>query len=107
MTAVSAAYAKALREVWTASHQQRLRAIERAHDEGVALPPILVSFAPAAYVWDGHHRLFVARRRGLAEILARDVRGGAPFMLSLSALAHVSAQHLERHTELSRVGSRP
>lgn len=88
---MSAAYNSALHTAQRACHRRRLASIERAHDEGVALAPIVVSFAPAVYLWDGHHRLFVARRRGLAEIRAVDVRGGAPFMLALEALAHVKA----------------
>lgn len=91
--AIRAGDEKRISEIIDAEERRRFASLETARRDGVALPPIWV--IPIAEGWglrDGLHRLCLARRHGDTQILAVDVTGdGPPFMLPLSALAHISA----------------
>jgi hypothetical protein len=62
---------------------ERWKRVDRAHHEGVKLPPpLLLKVGDFYFVYDGHHRTSVARAHGVAtieaDVIEYDTNGCAP-----------------------------
>jgi hypothetical protein len=77
----------------------RWRSVESAFDAGLSLPPVrLYQVGDAFFVVDGHHRVSVARQRGIKHLEARVVEVNARVPVS----GHLDASELELRGEYTR-----
>jgi hypothetical protein len=85
---------------------RRWRAIDRAYDAGIALPPIqLYRVGDAYFCVDGHHRISVARQRGIQQLEAEvvEVRAKVPVSGHLDADELVIKGEYRRFLERTRL----